>query len=63
MPKNVLISSREFCRHIPSKSTTQAASNKGCLHSLSLGISLKQHVTCVTVSNKENVVCKFEPKL
>ena len=41
MPKNVLISSREFCKHIPSYSTTQAASNKGCLHSLSWGVSLK----------------------
>ena len=38
--KNVLISSREFCRHIPSYSTTQAASNKGCLHSLCWGVSL-----------------------
>ena len=56
MPKNVLISLREFCRHIPSLSTTQAAWNKGCLHSLSWGVSLKQHVTCVTISNKENVV-------
>ena len=36
--------------------TTQAASNKGCLHSLSCGVSLKQHVTCVTISNKGNVV-------
>ena len=44
---------REFCRHIPSYSTTQAASNKGCLHSLCWGISLKQHVTCVTISIKE----------
>ena len=34
MPKNVLISSKEFCRHIPSYSTTQVASNKGCLHIL-----------------------------
>ena len=56
MPKNVLISSREFCRHIPSESTIQVALNKGCLHSLSWGICLKQHVTCVTISNKENVV-------
>ena len=56
MPKNVLISSREFCRHIPSYSTTQAASNKGCLHSLCWGVSLKQRVTCVTISNKGNVV-------
>ena len=39
--KNVLIFSREFCRHIPSYSTTQAASNKGCLHSLCWGVSLK----------------------
>ena len=53
---NVLISRREFCRHIPSYSTTQAASNKGCLHSLCWGVSLKQHVTCVTISNKGNVV-------
>ena len=45
----------EFCRHIPSYSTTQAASNKGCLHSLCWGVSLKQHVTCVTISNKGNV--------
>ena len=36
-----LISLREFCRHIPSYSTTQAASNKGCLHSLCWGVSLK----------------------
>ena len=56
MPKNVLISSREFCRHIPSYSTTPAASNKGCLHSLCWGVSLKQRVTCVTISNKGNVV-------
>ena len=63
MPKNVLIPSREFCRHIPSYSTTQAASNKGCLHSLCWGVSLKQHVTCVTISNKGNVVGKFELKL
>ena len=56
MPKNVLISSREFCRHIPSYSTTQAASNKGCLHSLCWNVSLKQRVTCVTISNKGNVV-------
>ena len=55
MPKNVLISSREFCRHIPSYSTTQAASNKGCLHSLCWGVSLKQRVICVTISNKGNV--------
>ena len=53
---NGLISSREFCRHIPSYSTTQAASNKGCLHSLCWGVSLKQRVTCVTISNKENGV-------
>ena len=52
----VLISSREFRRHIPSYSTTQAASNKGCLHSLCWGVSLKQRVTCVTISNKGNVV-------
>ena len=63
MPKNVLISSREFCRHIPSYSTTQAALNKGCLHSLCWGVSLKQCVTCVTISNKGNVVWKFELKL
>ena len=50
---NVLISSREFCRHIPSYSTTQAASNKGCLHSLCWGVSLKQRVTCVTNQIKE----------
>ena len=56
MPKNDLISSREFCRHIPSYSTTQAALNKGCLHSLYWGVSLEQHVTCVTISNKGNVV-------
>ena len=53
---NVLISSREFRRHIPSYSTTQAASYKGCLHSLCWGVSLKQHVTCVTISSKGNVV-------
>ena len=63
MPKNVLISSREFCGHILSYSTSQAASNKGCLHSLCLGVSLKQRVTCVTISNKGNVVRKFELKL
>ena len=62
MPKNVLISSREFCRHIPSYSTTQAASNKECLHSLCWGVSMKQHVTCVTTSNKGNVAGKFELK-
>ena len=55
-PKNVLISSREFCRHIPSYSTAQAASNMGCLHSLGWGVSLKQRVTCVTISNKGNIV-------
>ena len=54
--KNVLISSREFRRHIPSYSTTQAASNKGCLHSLGWGVSLKQRVACITISNKGNVV-------
>ena len=54
---------REFCRHTPSYSTTQAASIKGCLHSLCWGVSLKQRVTCVTISNKGNVVCKFELKL
>ena len=53
---NVLISLREFRRHIPSYSTTQAASNKRCLHSLCWGVSLKQLVTCVTISNKGNVV-------
>ena len=63
MPKRVLISSRGFCRHIPSYSTTQAAWNKGCLHSLCWGVSLKQRVTCVTISNKGNVVRKFELKL
>ena len=63
MPKNVLISAREFCKHIPSYSKTKAASNKGCLHSLCWGVSLKQHVTCVTISNKGNVVRKFELKL
>ena len=54
--ENVLISLREFRRHIPIYCTTQAASNKGCLYSLCWGVSLKQHVTCVTVSNKGNVV-------
>ena len=63
MPKTVLISSREFCRHISSDSTTQAASNKGCLHSLCWGVNLKQRVTCVTISNKGNIICKFELKL
>ena len=63
MPKNVLISSREFCRHIPSYSASQAASNKGSLHSLGWGVSLKERVTCVTISNKGNVVCTFELKL
>ena len=29
---------------------------KGCLHSLSCGVSLKQPVTCVTISKKGNVV-------
>ena len=56
MPKSVLISLREFCRDIPSYSTTQAALNKGCLQSLCWGVSLKQRVTCVTISNKGNVV-------
>ena len=56
MPKNVLISLRKFCRHIPARSTTQAALNKECLFSISLGVSLKQPVTCVTISNKENVI-------
>ena len=63
MPKNVSISSREFCRHIPSYSTTQAASNKGCLHSLCWGVSLKQRVTCVTISNEGNVVLKVLAKI
>ena len=53
---NVLITTRKFSRPIPSYSTTQAALNKGCLHSLCWGVSLKQHVTCVTISNKGNVV-------
>ena len=56
MPKNGLIFARELCRHIPSYSTTQAASYKGCLHSLCWGVSLKQRVTCVTILNKGNVV-------
>ena len=43
-------------QHIPSYSTTQAVSNKGCLHSLCCGVSLKQRVTCVTISNKGNAV-------
>ena len=43
-------------QHIPSYSTTQAASNKGCLYFLCWGVSLKQRVTCVTISNKGNVV-------
>ena len=63
MPKNVLISLRKFCRHIPARSTTQAALNKECLFSISLGVSLKQPVTCVTISNKENVIWKFGLKL
>ena len=54
--KNVLISLRKFCRHVPAGSTTQAALNKECLLSISLGVSLKQPVTCVTISNKENVI-------
>ena len=45
-----------ICRRIPSYSTTQAALNKGCLHSLCWVVSLKQRVTCVTISNKGNVV-------
>ena len=60
---NILISLRECCRHIPYRCTTQAALNKGCLYSISWGISLKQPVTCVTISNKENVILKFELKL
>ena len=32
--KNVLISLTEFCRHIPSRSTSQAALNKVCLYSI-----------------------------
>ena len=63
MPKNVLISLRKFCRHIPARSTTQATLNKECLFSISLGVSLKQPVTCVTISNKENVILKFGLKL
>ena len=63
MPKNVLISSRKFCRHIPSYSTIQAASNKGCLPSLCWGISLKQRVTCVTISNKGNCSLKVLAKI
>ena len=39
MPKNVLISLRKFCRHIPARSTTQAALNKECLFSISLGVT------------------------
>ena len=62
MPKNVLISSREFCRNIPSYSTIKAASKKGRLHSLCWGVSLKQRVTCITISNKGNVIGKFELK-
>ena len=63
MPKDVIISSKEFCRHIPSYSTTQAALNKGCLHSLCWGVSLKQHVTCVTISNKRKCCLKFCAKI
>ena len=53
---NVLISLKEFCIHIPSRSRTQVALNKGCLYSISWGVSLKQPVKCVTISNKENVI-------
>ena len=47
--KRILISFNCFSEY----STTQAALNKGCLHSLCFGVSLKQHVTCVTISNKK----------
>ena len=46
----------KFCRHIPARSTTQAALNKECLFSICLGVSLKQPVTCVTISKTENVI-------
>ena len=39
-----------------------ATSNKGRLHTLSWVVSLKQPVTCVTISNKEDVIGKFEQK-
>ena len=44
---------REFCRHILSERTTQAASNKRRLHPVSGGISLQQPVTYVTINYSE----------
>ena len=44
---------REFCRHILSERTTQAASNKRRLHPVSGGISLLQPVTYVTINYSE----------
>ena len=44
---------REFCRHILSERSTQAASNKRRLHPVSGGISLLQPVTYVTITYSE----------
>ena len=46
---------REFCRHILSERTTQAASNKRRLHPVSGGISLSQPVTYVTINYSEEI--------
>ena len=43
---------KEICRHILSDRTTQAASNKRCLHSVRWGN--------VIIKNKEKVKWKFE---
>ena len=51
---------REFCRHILSERTTQAASNKRRLHPVSGGISMQQPVTYVTINYSEKKRIKFE---
>ena len=42
---------REFCRHILSCRELKAESFKTCLHSVLRGVSLKEPVTYVTLSN------------
>ena len=42
---------REFCRHILSSRELKAESFKKCLHSVRWGVSLKEPVTYITLSN------------
>ena len=51
--KMVWLHPREFWRQILSLREFQAASNKRCLHSVHLDISLLQHVTYVIILNLE----------